>query len=184
MSPRSSSRRSTGRFALAGALSATLCAALAMPAAAQSVRKQCSEKYQAAKAAGTLNGQAWPQFYSQCAAETKTGASPEPAAAATPAPAPVAAPAPAPANPLKPAVAAPTPKTTAAPPPAPSGPAGPAVFPSGISAAYSSEKPSKARFKTCLDQYKANKATNANGGMRWITKGGGYYSECNARLKG
>jgi hypothetical protein len=37
---------------------------------------------------------------------------------------------------------------------------------------------------TCLDQYTANKTTNGNGGMRWIEKGGGYYSECNRRLKG
>jgi hypothetical protein len=37
---------------------------------------------------------------------------------------------------------------------------------------------------TCLDQYNANKATNANGGLKWIAKGGGYYSECNKHLKG
>ncbi len=37
---------------------------------------------------------------------------------------------------------------------------------------------------TCLDQYKANKASNGNGGLKWIQKGGGYYSECNKRLKG
>ena len=37
---------------------------------------------------------------------------------------------------------------------------------------------------TCLDQYRANKAANATGGLRWIAKGGGYYSECNRRLKG
>ena len=30
----------------------------------------------------------------------------------------------------------------------------------------------------------ANKATNGNGGLKWIQKGGGYYSECNKRLKG
>ena len=35
----------------------------------------------------------------------------------------------------------------------------------------------------CLDQYNANKATNTNGGLKWIMKGGGYYSECNKRLK-
>jgi hypothetical protein len=29
-----------------------------------------------------------------------------------------------------------------------------------------------------------NKATNANGGLKWIQKGGGYYSECNKQLKG
>jgi hypothetical protein len=26
--------------------------------------------------------------------------------------------------------------------------------------------------------YQANKATNANGGLKWIQKGGGYWSEC------
>jgi hypothetical protein len=31
--------------------------------------------------------------------------------------------------------------------------------------------------------YKANKASNGNGGLKWIQKGGGYYSECNKRLK-
>ena len=38
--------------------------------------------------------------------------------------------------------------------------------------------------KTCDDQYKANKATNANGGLKWIQKGDGYWPECNKRLKG
>jgi hypothetical protein len=37
---------------------------------------------------------------------------------------------------------------------------------------------------TCVDQYNANKETNGNGGLKWIQKGGGYYSECNKRLKG
>jgi hypothetical protein len=37
---------------------------------------------------------------------------------------------------------------------------------------------------TCLDQYNANKASNGNGGTKWIEKGGGYYSECNKKLKG
>lgn len=37
---------------------------------------------------------------------------------------------------------------------------------------------------TCLDQYHANKAGGGNGGLKWIQKGGGYYSECNKRLKG
>jgi hypothetical protein len=35
-----------------------------------------------------------------------------------------------------------------------------------------------------LDQYHANKAANANGGLHWIQKGGGYYSECSKHLKG
>ena len=42
--------------------------------AAQDVRHLCSEKYQAAKAAGTLNGDTWPQFYSKCTAEAKGNA--------------------------------------------------------------------------------------------------------------
>ena len=29
-----------------------------------------------------------------------------------------------------------------------------------------------------------NKANNANGGLKWIQRGGGYYSECVKRLKG
>ncbi|VTZ50214.1 conserved exported hypothetical protein [Methylocella tundrae] len=154
-------------------LSSAFGLALVDPAAAESVRKECSQKYQAAKAAGTLNGQAWPQFYSQCAAEAK-GAAPAATPAAAPGPAPAAPPpaAPTAANPLKPA-------------PAPAAPVavGNAVFPSAVSAAYANEKPGKARMKTCLDQYNANKATNANGGLKWIQKGGGYYSQCNARLK-
>jgi hypothetical protein len=59
-----------------------------------------------------------------------------------------------------------------------------AVFPSAISPKYSQESAGKARLHTCLDQYKANKASNSNGGLVWIAKGGGYYSECNKRLKG
>jgi hypothetical protein len=57
------------------------------------------------------------------------------------------------------------------------------VFPTAVSPKYSSESAGKAREHTCLDQYKANKETNGNGGLKWIMKGGGYYSECNKRLK-
>jgi hypothetical protein len=60
---------------------------------------------------------------------------------------------------------------------------GPA-FPQAISPKYASEPAGKARMHTCLDQYRANKETNKNAGLRWIAKGGGYYSECNKRLKG
>ena len=63
-------------------------------------------------------------------------------------------------------------------------PVGNAVFPSAIDPKYASESPGKGRMHTCVDQYKANKETNANGGMKWIQKGGGYYSECNKHLKG
>ena len=59
-----------------------------------------------------------------------------------------------------------------------------AVFPTAIAPKYESEKdPDKARTKTCADQFTANKATNANGGLKWVEKDGGYYSECISRLK-
>jgi hypothetical protein len=138
-------------------------------AVAQSARKQCSEKYQAAKAAGTLNGVAWPQFLSQCVAEVKGTAPATEAAPAAAAPAAV---------PARPAAPKPAPATAATP-----APTGNAVFPNAIAPAYANDKPGKARQKTCLDQYNANKAANANGGLRWIQKGGGYYSECNKHLK-
>jgi len=59
-----------------------------------------------------------------------------------------------------------------------------AVFPSAIAPKYSGENPDKARTLTCADQFKANKASNANDGLKWIEKSGGYYSECVSRLKG
>ncbi|MFT8636125.1 MAG: hypothetical protein ABF706_12680, partial [Novacetimonas hansenii] len=59
-----------------------------------------------------------------------------------------------------------------------------ATLPSAVSAKYAKETAGKARLHTCLDQYNANKSTNANGGLRWIERGGGYYSVCNAHLKG
>src|SRR5882757_2075452 len=63
-------------------------------------------------------------------------------------------------------------------------PAPPAVFPNAVDSKYSKESEGKARMHTCVDQYNANKAANANGGLKWIQKGGGYYSECTKKLKG
>jgi hypothetical protein len=62
-------------------------------------------------------------------------------------------------------------------------PGGRAVFPTAIAPKYSGEKPAKARWQTCLDQYRLNKPSNANGGLKWVQKGGGYYSECTKRLR-
>ena len=139
--------------------------AFAAAAPAQALTAQeCSAKYQAAKKDGTLGGQKWNDFRkAQCGAD------------ATPAPAAAAAPA-APKEETKQA------KKEAAP--APAVPAGPAVFPAAVDPKYSKETEGKARMHTCVDQYNANKATNANGGMKWIQKGGGYYSECSKKLKG
>jgi hypothetical protein len=158
-------------------------------AAPLDVRHICSGKYQDAKAADTLKGETWPQFYSRCVAETT--ASPPAAeatvapAAAPSAPAAVAAPAPAPA--VVAAAPAPAPAVVAAAPAAPPavvGTPGTAVFPTAIAQAYAGEKPDIARRKTCLDQFKANKATNSNGGLKWIQKVGGYWKECDKHLKG
>jgi hypothetical protein len=152
------------------AVAASAFAAFAATAPAQALTTQeCSAKYQAAKTAGTLNGQKWNDFRkAQCAAD------------ATPMAAPAAAPAPAPAAP-KQAETKPM-----APPPAtaPAMPSGPAMFPMMVNQKYAQESAGKARMHTCLDQYNANKETNGNGGLKWIQKGGGYYSECNKRLKG
>jgi hypothetical protein len=127
--------------------------------------QECSAKYQAAKSAGTLNGMKWNDFRkAECSADA--------AAAPAVAPAP-AAPKAAEAKP------APEPKPMAAPVAV-----GNAVFPSAVDPKYASESAGKGRMHTCVDQYNANKATNGNGGMKWIMKGGGYYSECNKKLKG
>jgi hypothetical protein len=84
----------------------------------------------------------------------------------------------------------PAPPTPSAPAPAPSPPAvaspgaAPIVLPKAVDPKYASEDPGHARMHTCVDQYVANKATNSNGGIKWIEKGGGYYSLCNQALKG
>jgi hypothetical protein len=66
----------------------------------------------------------------------------------------------------------------------PAAASGKVVFPPAVSAKYSNEAPGRARLHTCRDQYRENKKTGGNGGLRWIQKGGGYYSQCVKRLKG
>src|SRR5580692_8953904 len=97
------------------------------PAQALSM-SECSAKYKAAKADGSLNGQKWADFRkAQCGTDAA-------AAPAAPAAAPAAAPPPAPA-----------PKTAATPPAAPAAPAAPpmamgnAVFPSAVDPKYAKE---------------------------------------------
>jgi hypothetical protein len=143
-------------------------AALAATGPASALTTQeCSAKYQAAKKDGTLGSMKWNDFRkAQCGAD------------ATPAAAPAAAPAPAP--------ALTTAAKTTAPAAAPAAPAatGPAVYPNAIDPKYAKESAGKGRMHTCVDQYNANKTTGGNGGLKWIQKGGGYYSECNKHLKG
>jgi hypothetical protein len=59
-----------------------------------------------------------------------------------------------------------------------------AVFPGAIAPKHAKLPPAKGRLETCRDQYNANKTTNANGDLKWVQRGGGYYSECVKRLKG
>src|SRR5665647_259142 len=104
-------------------------AAFVATAPAQALTSQeCSAKYQAAKSAGTLNGQKWNDFRK---AECGAGS----AAAPTPAAAPAAAPA---------ARPAPAPKTAAAP----AAPVGNATFPSAVDPKYAKESAGKARQHT------------------------------------
>jgi hypothetical protein len=147
--------------------------ALAMTSPASALTAQeCSAKYQAAKAAGTLGDQKWNDFRkAQCGADATAA----PTAAAPAAAAPAAEP--------KEAAKKPS-KKEAKEAAAPAVPAGPAVYPNAVDSKYSKETAGKARMHTCLDQYNANKASNGNGGMKWIQKGGGYYSECSKKLKG
>jgi hypothetical protein len=143
-------------------------AAIASPAAALST-KDCSAKYQAAKQAGTLNGQKWNDFRkAECgaAADTATTTAPNPLA---PSPTANAQPAPAP--------------TAARTGTAPAAAAGSAAFPRAVDPKYAKESAGKARMHTCLDSYNAAKAAGTLGGMKWIEKGGGYYSACNKQLK-
>jgi hypothetical protein len=157
----------TIRYAAIGAAAVLAAMALQGTSAQALSMTECSAKYKAAKDAGTLNGMKWNDFRkAQCGSDAAA-----PTTAAAPAPAPASAPAPAP----KPAAAAPAPAPVAT---------GFAVYPHAIDSKYSKDSPGKGRMETCLDQYRANKTSNGNGGLKWIEKGGGYYSECNKRLKG
>jgi hypothetical protein len=160
-----------------GAIAMSGLAALTMTSQANALTAQeCSAKYQAAKTAGTLGGQKWNDFRkAQCGADATAA----PAAAAPAATAPAAEPKEAAKKESKKEA-----KAAAKEAAAPAAPSGPAVYPNAVDPKYSKETAGKARMHTCVDQYNANKASNANGGLKWIQKGGGYYSECTKKLKG
>jgi hypothetical protein len=146
-----------------------------VPAHALSMH-ECSAKYRAAQTANTLNGMSWKEFRkAECgagAAAAPNGASSNTADTGAP-------------------VVAASPSDTATPSKskriyntAPTGGSTDAAFPSVVSPKYAGQSAGKARMLTCLDQYQANKTANQNGGLKWIQKGGGYYSMCNKHLKG
>ena len=141
--------------------------------------KECSAKYRAAKQAGLLNGRGWNEFR-----KVECGAPPDvpPTTAQNPFAPDAAMPASPPAaNEEITADKGVLPSTLSRP----SANNGSVVFPSSISPDYSNLSAGQARRKTCLDQYKANKNAvgSGNGGLFWIQSDGGYYSECNKRLK-
>ncbi len=157
-----------------GALLMGILVAGASPTRAETM-KECSVKFQAAKQGGTLNGADWKTFRAtQCSktasAAASAPASGSPVAAADPA-ATTAAAVPSPAT-KRSTSSGDTPVAT-----------GNASFPGKIDAKYASLTPGRARMKTCDDQYKLNKANGGNGGMKWLQKGGGYYSACVKHLK-
>ncbi|WFP64440.1 MULTISPECIES: hypothetical protein [unclassified Mesorhizobium] len=118
---------------------------------------ECSTKYQAAKTANKLNGMKWNDFRkAECgagAADDDTVPAPTEATFTK--------------EPAKPTAAAPKGVT----------------FPTAISPKFATETPAKGRMHTCLEQYYANKDANTLNGLKWIQKGGGFYSLCNAKLK-
>jgi hypothetical protein len=119
--------------------------------------KECGAKYQQAKTDGTLGGLKWNDFRkAKCSADAADDET---------------LPAPDEAN-----------YTNEPETPTINAPRG-VKFPRTVASKYSSESAGKARMHTCLDQYYANKESNSLGGLKWIQKGGGFYSLCNAKLK-
>ena len=165
-------------------LAAVLAAGLASVPAHAMTAKECHAAFQSAKKGGTLNGQSYKAFKAaSCGSETAEAAPATTAAPATAATAPTTT---APvttgkANPPDSSVVG-----TKAPIASKSAPvtSGNVVFPTAVSSQFSSLSAGKARMKTCVAQYNANKANGGNGSLKWIQKGGGYWSQCNSRLKG
>lgn len=122
--------------------------------AAALTMKECSAKYKAAQADGSAKNMKWNDFRK---AQCGAEATAEPEVSAT-----------VDEEPAKSTITAPA----------------SVKFPKAISTKYSNEPPAKARMHTCRDAYYENKNGNTLGDLKWIQKGGGFYSLCNAKLKG
>ena len=125
------------------------------PALAETVVQQCGQQYQAAKAAGTLNGMTWGEYRTDCTARLRA----QPASAS-------AAPAEAPAVEAATAVAPTSTTQTAAAPKAP------------VSAGRAAML---ARERQCGAEWRSTKVTLVaqTPGLKWPQ----YWSQCNTRLK-
>lgn len=156
-------------------------AALVAPTGASALTmEECSAKYNAAKKADTLKGMSWNDFRkAECGTEAAPAAEKSDKKAKS-----EKEEKPSSDKAAKSEKSDKSAKSEKSDKDAPKGDPSKATYPKAISAKYAKEKESKGRMHTCLDQYNANKEKNANGGMNWIQKGGGYYSECNKRLKG
>jgi hypothetical protein len=141
----------------AGALLAGI--AFSSPASALSM-KECSVKYQAAKADGSAKDMKWNDYRAKfCGADAAADDKKDEADVA--------------ATPVDKEPEAPTAK-------APKG----IVFPKAVDKKYAAETPGKQRLHTCVDAYHVAKDAGKLGDLKWIQKGGGYWSLCNTALKG
>ncbi|MDR6759226.1 hypothetical protein J2Y48_004542 [Mycoplana sp. BE70] len=138
---------------------ALLAATTFAPPASALTMKECSTKYQAAKTDGSAKNMKWNDYRAKfCGADAAAeDAADDKAVAAT--------------SDKEPA------KATMK---APKG----VVFPKSIDMKYASEPPSKGRLHTCVDSYHKNKDDGTLGDLKWIQKGGGFWSLCNTSLKG
>ncbi len=115
--------------------------------------KACGEKYQTAKADGSIGGRKWLEFRRiECGIGAKTSQVRQPAPVVT-----------------SEAVASELLRRVA--------------FPGEVAGEFSDQKPAQQRMRTCLKSYHANKQAGTLAGLRWVQKGGGYYSQCTAKLK-
>lgn len=139
----------------------------ASPAGAMSL-KECSALYQTAKADGTLGTMNWTEFRTaRCAGgqvQAKGAAAGDTKGAVQGAATPLAAQAMAPGTPVKQMVPD-------------------SLFPDAVDPKFAAEKPTLARLHTCAVAYRSAKQAQALNGLRWIQKGGGFYSLCNRKLK-
>ncbi|CDN54975.1 RTX toxin hemolysin-type calcium-binding protein [Neorhizobium galegae bv. officinalis bv. officinalis str. HAMBI 1141] len=147
----------SGKLILAAA--GTILAALTFSSPASALTmKECSTKYQAAKADGSAATMKWNDYRAKfCGAEAAVAdKADEDEVAKT-----------AEKEPEKPTMVAP--KGT--------------KFPKAVDKKYATETPAKGRLHTCVDAYHANKDAGTLNDLKWIQKGGGYWSLCNTALK-
>ncbi|MBP2449142.1 hypothetical protein [Rhizobium leguminosarum] len=117
--------------------------------------KECSTKYQAAKADGSAKDVKWNDFRAKfCGADAAADDKADVAKTSEK-------------EPEKPTTTAP--KSV--------------KFPKAVDKKYSSETPGKGRLHTCVDAYHAAKDAGSLGDLKWIQKGGGYWSLCNTSIK-